>query len=83
MSTQKAGITITSISTKMSVVFPMLFSILYYNEDIYLLKIAGMALALIAIIFTSLKGKNDKGGLKNFIFPAVLFFGMGFSTSAS
>ena len=77
ISTQKAGITITSISTKMSVVFPMLFSILYYGENIYLLKIGGMLLALLSIILSSLKGNNRTSGAKNFIFPAALFFGMG------
>lgn len=77
VSTQKAGITITSISTKMSVVFPMLFSILHYGENIYLLKIGGMLLALLSIILSSIKGNNRTSGAKSFIFPAALFFGMG------
>ncbi|OQX97641.1 MAG: hypothetical protein B6I20_12220 [Bacteroidetes bacterium 4572_117] len=77
ISTQKAGITITSISTKMSVVFPMLFSILYYGENIYLLKVGGMFLAISSIVLTSVKGKNTNSGIKNFIFPATLFLGMG------
>lgn len=77
ISTQKAGITITSISTKMSVVFPMLFSILYYGENIYLLKIGGMFLAFVSIILSSIKNKNGTSTAKNFVFPAALFLGMG------
>jgi len=77
VSTKKTGITVTSISTKMSVVFPMLFSIIYYNEDVYFLKIAGMLLALSAIIFASLKTKNKQPDIGNLIFPIILFVGMG------
>ncbi|MEN8119300.1 MAG: EamA/RhaT family transporter [Bacteroidota bacterium] len=77
ISTQKAGITVTSISTKMSVVFPMLFSILYYGESLYLLKIGGIFLALLSIILSTIKDKNGVRGIKNIIFPAVLFLGMG------
>lgn len=77
IATQKAGITITSISTKMSVIFPILFSMFYYGESIYLLKVIGMLVALVAIVLSSIKGKAEDGGLKNFIFPIGLFLGMG------
>jgi drug/metabolite transporter (DMT)-like permease len=76
-STQKAGITITSISTKMSVVIPMLFSIVYYHEKIYFLKIIGTLLALLSIFLASLKGKTRNQDIQNYIFPLLLFFGMG------
>lgn len=77
ISTKKTGITVTSISTKMSVVFPMLFSIIYYHESVYLLKIVGILLALSAIIFASLKTKNKQPDIQNMIFPIALFIGMG------
>ena len=77
LSTQKVGIAITSISSKMSVVFPMLFSIFYYGESIYFLKIGGIFLAIISIILSSLKGKSGTFDIKNYNFPAALFFGMG------
>ncbi len=77
ISTKKAGITITSISTKMSVIFPIIFSIFYYSEPIYLFKIVGVLLALLSIILSSVKGKAEKGVIKNLIFPAALFLGMG------
>lgn len=76
LSTQKAGLTLTSISTKMSVIFPMLFSIWYYSEDIYSIKIAGIAMALVSIYLSTLNGKTNKNP-KNILFPLILFMGMG------
>jgi drug/metabolite transporter (DMT)-like permease len=61
----------------MSVVFPMLFSIMYYHEKIYLLKIAGIILAMLSIILASIKEKEGKIILKDFIYPFSLFIGMG------
>ncbi len=77
LSTRHTGITLTSIGTKMSVVFPMLFSIFYYNEEIFLSKIIGIFLALISIILVSLKGSRGKLSMKVFIYPLSLFIGMG------
>jgi multidrug transporter EmrE-like cation transporter len=77
LSTQKAGITITSISTKMSVIFPMLFSIIYYQENIYAIKIVGMILALVSIFLSTIQDKTDGTPTKSLLFPLVLFFGMG------
>ncbi len=77
ISTQKAGITLTGISTKMSVVFPILFSVFYYNEPVYLLKITGMVLALFSIILSSIKDKKEQNNNTKYIFPAVLFLAMG------
>ena len=82
LSTQKAGLTITSISTKMSVVFPMLFSILYYSENIYTLKVIGMILALVSILLSTIKDKANGSSLKGLAFPLILFFGMGIVDSA-
>ncbi len=77
LSTQKAGITITSISTKMSVIFPMLFSIIYYQENIYVIKIAGMILAIASIFLSTIQDKADGTSTKSLLFPLILFFGMG------
>jgi drug/metabolite transporter (DMT)-like permease len=77
LSTQKAGITVTSISTKMSVVFPMLFSILYYHENIYAIKVAGMILALASILLSTIKDTKHTSKSKHLLFPLILFLGMG------
>lgn len=62
----------------MSVVFPMLFSIIYYSEAIYEIKVLGMILALLAILLSTIKNKKDKNtGYRNLFFPLILFIGMG------
>lgn len=77
LSTKNAGMTLTTISTKMSVVFPILFSIVYYNEKLGSLKIAGIFLAIFAIFFSSLQEKKSQIETKKIIFPMILFIGMG------
>ncbi len=77
LSTKSAGITLTSISTKMSVVFPILFSIFYYSETINVFKITGILLAILSIFLSSLKGENSHLKTGKLLFPMLLFFGMG------
>lgn len=74
---QKNGISVASISGKMSVVIPIFFGVLLYDESFNLLKIAGIIIALIAVYLASIKeGENDvkKGQL---LFPMLLFVGSG------
>ncbi|MCD6598735.1 MAG: EamA family transporter [Bacteroidales bacterium] len=79
--TRKAGLTIASISAKMSVVIPMIFSILYYHESSTFLKIAGIVLAPAALLLTMIK-TDIHPGLKKYIWlPAIMFIGMGITDS--
>ena len=75
-STQKAGITKTAIATKMSVVLPILFSIIYYAETISASKIVGILVALVAVLLTVLPNKKSDNE-SNFILPLILFVGAG------
>ena len=75
LSTVKAGITITSISSKMSVVIPILFSILFYNESITALKIGGIFLAVLSIFLISAKGESTHLKPGKLLFPILLFVG--------
>jgi len=75
--TQKAGITVASIAAKMSVVIPMVFSILYYHESITSLKISGILLAPVAVVLTLVK-KNLDPAIKKYIWlPVIMFLGVG------
>ncbi len=77
-SSQKAGISVTTVSTKMSVVMPILFSIFYDpNDHISILKSVGIGLALIALFFSVYKKRNEKLNLKLLFLPVILFVGMG------
>jgi drug/metabolite transporter (DMT)-like permease len=80
-----AGITVTSLTTKLSVVIPVVFSIIVFNEELTIYRAGGMILALIAIFMIVIKptepGNGERNLLKILWLPAVLFFGAGFIDS--
>lgn len=78
LSTQKAGIAVTSVATKMSVVIPISFSIIYFNEEVNILKISGIILAVIAVFMTSYnKDKAKSRGWIIIALPVIIFIGSG------
>ncbi|QTE24563.1 EamA family transporter [Polaribacter cellanae] len=76
MTAQKNGVSVTSIAGKMSVVVPVFFGIILYNESVTFLKIVGIIIALVAVYLSSVKEEksNKKGTL---LFPILLFLGSG------
>ena len=78
VTTQRSGLSVVSVATKMSVAIPVLFVIFLYSESTGLLKIIGIILALIAVYLTSIK-KSDGIVIKkkNLIYPLLVFFGSG------
>lgn len=80
--TQKIGVAVASVANKLSMVIPFLFSIYLYNEKATLLKIAGIAMALTAVILTCYPTQKNTGEIskKNmllFILPVILFISSG------
>lgn len=78
ITTQRSGLSVVSVATKMSVVIPIIFGLVYYGESLGTFKITGIILALAALYLASMK---TKGGLKikpsNLIFPILVFLGSG------
>jgi len=76
MTAQKNGVSVTSIAGKMSVVVPVIFGIILYNESVTFLKIVGIIMALIAVYLSSVKEERSK---KNgtLLLPVLLFIGSG------
>ena len=73
---QENGVSVASIGGKMSVVVPIIFGIILYNESVTILKIIGILIALIAVYLASVK--EEKTNLKaSLLFPALLFLGSG------
>ena len=73
---QENGISVASVSSKMSMIIPILFGILFLKEAISYGKTIGIIIALIAVYFTS---KKESGNIQiaNFTYPILLFFGAG------
>lgn len=80
-STAKVGIAITSVSSKMSVLIPVILGFLVFGETAQALKIAGIILSLPAFYF--IFKSNEHFHLKSTLLflPILLFFGNGTNDS--
>lgn len=78
MTTQLYGLSVVSVVTKMSVVIPILFGLVYYKEDLGFLKLLGIIAALISVYLVSLKNKSKNGFKKRYLLiPLLVFLGSG------
>ncbi len=77
-SSQKVGIAITTVASKMSVIIPISFSLLYDPADhITNLKLIGIVTALFAVFFTVYRKRKIDFDPRNLYLPLILFLGMG------
>jgi drug/metabolite transporter (DMT)-like permease len=77
---QKIGAAVATVSYKLSLVIPFVFSLYLYHEKYTALKICGVALALVAVWFTTRPQKGSSGKRVNWLFwlmPLLLFVGSG------
>lgn len=78
ITTQRSGLSVVSVATKMSVSIPVLFGIFYYGEETGILKILGFLLALAAVYLSSIKKREGISiRTENLLFPALVFLGSG------
>ena len=74
---QRNGLSVASVAGKMSVVIPIIFGIIVYNEGVGFVKIIGILLALVAVYLSSAKSDTNPVKFKNLLFPLLLFVGSG------
>ncbi|WP_339837960.1 EamA family transporter [uncultured Maribacter sp.] len=74
---QKLGVSVASVATKMSLTIPVLFGVFYYKETLGILEFIGIILALFAVYFTSLKKNKIKAEKWAFVLPILVFLGSG------
>lgn len=77
LTAQKNGLSVASVAGKMSVVIPILFGVFVYKENLGVVKIIGIVLALIAVYLTSTKGKTKSVQKRYLLYPVLLFLGSG------
>ncbi len=78
ITTQRNGLSVAAVATKMSIAIPVVFGIVMYKESTGIIKIIGIIIAFIAVYMTSMKtaeGISIKRG--NLIFPLLVFIGSG------
>jgi len=84
-STQRSGVTVTSLSSKLSVVLPTLAGVMLFSEKLNFVATMGIVLALVALVLVVGGGKKDmgiKGDAINRVstnrwLPILIFFGTG------
>ena len=75
---QEIGLGIASVATKMSLVIPVLFGILFYKENASTLQIIGIILALISVYLITAKKENSTSVKSNVLWlPVFVFLGSG------
>jgi drug/metabolite transporter (DMT)-like permease len=77
LTAQKNGLSVASVASKMSVIIPVIFGIVYYNESLGIQKTVGIILALVAVYLTSVKKKDNAVLTQSIYLPILLFFGSG------
>ena len=77
-STQRSGVTVTSLSSKLSVVLPTLAGVVLFSEKLNFVATIGIVLALVALVLV-VGGKNttNKDIKINWLLPVLIFFGTG------
>ncbi|GAB2826048.1 hypothetical protein [Ferruginibacter profundus] len=80
--TQKLGVAVASVANKLSMVIPFVFSLYLYQENSTGLKIAGIAVALAAVVLTCYPSQKSDGTTKQsrqllLLLPLLLFVSSG------
>ncbi len=78
ITTQRNGLSVAAVATKMSLAIPIIFGIIAYKESTGILKMTGILIALVAVYLTSMKtGEGVSITKKTLIFPLLVFIGSG------
>ncbi|MCG2461094.1 DMT family transporter [Flavobacteriaceae bacterium F89] len=74
---QKIGISVASVATKMSLVIPVICALLFYGERLHPLQGLGIVLALSAVYFVSIRDKSIVLDRAFLWLPLLVFLGSG------
>lgn len=81
LSAQNAGVAITAISSRMSVVIPVSLGFMFFGDTAGFLKIAGIIAGLAAFYFSSKKNKKVHINQAYVYLPVLLFLAVGINDS--
>lgn len=81
LTTQKAGMAVTSVAGKMSMVIPVMVGVLYFKEELNIWQWLGLVVALMAVVAISYRKDRIKPSIWVILLPFILFIGSGFIDS--
>lgn len=73
LSSQKAGVAITGVSSRMSVLIPTAFGLFFLNEELTILKLTGIILVLLSFYLIFKRDKSLEVDPRYLLFPILLF----------
>ncbi|HYG50205.1 MAG TPA: DMT family transporter [Flavobacteriales bacterium] len=74
LSSQKAGVSVTSVANKMSVIIPVIFGFIVFHEAVTVFKIAGILLAIVALYLVT---RKESDSVQSIAYPVIIFFASG------
>ena len=74
---QRLGVSVASVATKMSFVIPVILGLILYNEKLSFFKTSGIILALAAVYFASVKDTPRAIQKRSLLLPVMVFLGSG------
>jgi len=74
---QRLGVSVASVATKMSLVIPVILGLILYSEKLSFLKSVGIVMALAAVYFASVKDTPIAIQRKSLLLPMMVFLGSG------
>jgi drug/metabolite transporter (DMT)-like permease len=80
---QKLGVAVASVSNKLSLVIPFLFSILFLGDHVSMFQIIGIVIALLSVLLTCMpsggfhSSQKSKQAYLLWLLPILLFVGSG------
>lgn len=77
LTTERIGVSVASVANKMSVVVPVILAFILYGDSITWLKITAIVLALLSVVFVSLREDDATVKKGNWLLPAAVFLGSG------
>lgn len=83
ITTKKTGVAVASVANKLSLIIPVVLSVYLYQETVKGWKLAGVILALVAVILTCYQNKKQEsqktGSARKweYLLPLLLFVGSG------
>lgn len=74
---QKLGVSVASVATKMSFVLPAILGVFLYQEELNAIKITGIVFAIFAVYLAAMKQTKDSFKPAMLLLPFMVFLGSG------